>query len=338
MTEPIHDLAHIAHAELLTPTPEESLRFFVELFGLEIECEQGGSVYLRGWGEYQPYGLKLTESRLPGLGHMAIRAWSPQALTRRVRAIEASGLGEGWIEGDHGHGPAYRFTDPDGHPMEVFYESDRYVPPDELRPRLKNVPQRYIGRGAAAKRLDHVNLLAADVAANRRFASDQLGFRLYEQVVLDDGHELGAWMSLTIAAHELIYVADHAGASGRLHHLAFFVDTREELLRAADLMLDADVPIEAAPSKHAVAQGMFLYVYEPGGNRVELTTGTHFIFDPTYEPVVWTEAERARGQAWGVKTVETFHTYGTPDISGTATGPPIPPTSQIPQLPGASRP
>ena len=68
-------------------------------------------------------------------------------------------------------------------------------------------------------------------------------------------------------------------------------------LRAADLFIDNDVYIEAAPSKHAVAQGMFLYAYEPGGNRVEVTTGTHFIFDPDYDPIVWTEAERAKGQA-----------------------------------------
>jgi catechol 2,3-dioxygenase len=332
MTDPVHDLAHIGHAELLTPFPDQSLRFFVDLFGMEIEAQEGGSVYLRGWGDYQRYSLKLTESALPGLGHMAIRAWDPAALERRVDAIERTGLGIGWIDGDHGHGPAYRFTDPDGHAMELYYETDVYVAPEHLRPALKNVPQRYVGRGAAVKRLDHVNLLAADVTANRRFAQEQLGFRLYEQIVLDDGIESGAWMSLTIAAHELIYVADMAGLGGRLHHFAFFVDTREEVLRAADLMLDAEVPIEAAPSKHAVAQGMFLYVYEPGGNRVEVTTGTHFIYDPAYEPVVWTQAERARGQAWGVKTIETFHTYGTPDVSGTATGPPLPPTSQIPVL------
>jgi catechol 2,3-dioxygenase len=332
MTDPVHDLAHIGHAELLTPFPDQSLRFFVDLFGMEIEAQEGGSVYLRGWGDYQRYSLKLTESALPGLGHMAIRAWDPAALERRVDAIERTGLGIGWIDGDHGHGPAYRFTDPDGHPMELYYETDGYVAPEHLRPALKNVPQRNVGRGAAVKRLDHVNLLAADVTANRRFAQEQLGFRLYEQIVLDDGNESGAWMSLTIAAHELIYVADMAGLGGRLHHFAFFVDTREEVLRAADLMLDAEVPIEAAPSKHAVAQGMFLYVYEPGGNRVEVTTGTHFIYDPAYEPVVWTQAERARGQAWGVKTIETFHTYGTPDVSGTATGPPLPPTSQIPVL------
>jgi catechol 2,3-dioxygenase len=280
-------------------------------------------------GEYQPYGLKLTESPLPGLGHVAYRAASPAALERRVAAIEATGLGEGWSEGDHGHGRTYRFRDPDGHAMEIFYEQDRYVPPEALRPRLKNVPQRFTGRGCAAKRIDHVNVLAADVTANREFAQDVLGARLYEQVVLDDGAESGAWMSFTIAAHELIYVADHAGARGRLHHLAWFVDTRDELLRAADVMLDADVPIEAAPSKHAVAQGMFLYVYEPGGNRVEITTGTHFIYDPAHEPTVWSEAERARGQAWGVKTIETFHTYGTPDVHGQV-GPPLPPTSQVP--------
>jgi len=33
-----------------------------------------------------------------------------------------------------------------------------------------------------------------------------------------------------------------------------------------------------------------------------------------------------------VRTVESFHTYGTPDASGEATGPPIPPTSRIPDL------
>ena len=182
-------------------------------------------------------------------------------------------------------------------------------------PSLKNQPQRYVGRGAAIKRLDHINVLAADVRANRVFAQEQLGYRLHERIELDDGTESGAWLSASIAAHELIYTADAYGARGRLHHLAFWVDTREECLRAADLFLDNDVPIEAAPSKHAIAQGFFLYGLEPGGNRVEVTTGGYFVFDPEYEPVVWTEAERRKGQAWGVKTVESFHTYGTPPVA-----------------------
>ena len=127
------DLAHIAHAELLTPFPDESLRFFVELFGMQIEHREGQSVFLRGWGEYQPYGLKLTEARQPGLGHVAIRAWNPEALQRRVKLIEATGLGDQWNDGDHGHGPAYEFREPDGPPSELVNEEARYVPPEELR-------------------------------------------------------------------------------------------------------------------------------------------------------------------------------------------------------------
>ena len=219
---------------------------------------------------------------------MALRATSPEALDRQVAAIEATGLGIGWHEGDHGHGRAYRFHDPDGHVMEVLWESDRYAPPEHLKPSLRNQPQRYTARGAAVKRLDHVNLLANDIAACRAFAVDTLGYRQYEGIRLDSGEETGAWLSLTIAAHELIYVKDARGAGGRLHHLAFWVDTREECLRAADIFLDAGVHIEAAPSRHAVAAGFFLYSFEPGGNRIEVTTGGYFVYEPDPEPVIWT--------------------------------------------------
>ena len=312
------DLAHIHHAELLTTRPEESLRFFRDVLGMEVEAQSGQSAYLRGWGDYGRYSLKLTEAAQTGLGHLAIRAWNGEALERVAQAVEATGRGEGWIEGDHGHGPAYRFTDPDGHVFELFYEADRYEPPPELVPSLKNQPQRITGRGVSVKRLDHLNLLAANVRAARTFATDVLGYRLYERVELDDGSETGAWMSLSLMAHELIYVADAHGASGRLHHLAFWVDTREECLRAADLFLDEGVYIEAAPSKHAIAQGFFLYGYEPGGNRVEVTTGGYFVYDPDFEPIVWTAEERGRGQFWGVHTIESFHTYGTPDVGAGA--------------------
>ena len=314
MSEPIRDIARIGHAELLTTHPERSLEFFTGVMGMEVEARQGQSAFLRGYGDYLRYSLKLTEAPTTGLGHVALRAWSEEALQRRVDAIERAGRSIGWIEGDVGHGPAFRFTDPDGHLMEVYYEAERYVPPDHLRPALKNQPQRNTGRGVSVKRLDHVNVLAQDVASNREFAQRVLGYRLHEKVLLNDGRESGAWLSASIAAHELIYTEDAYGARGRLHHLAFWVDTREEVLRAADLFLDGGVHIEFAPSKHAIAQGFFLYGYEPAGNRIEVTTGGYYVFDPDFEPVVWTEEERALGQAWGVPTVPTFHTYGTPPL------------------------
>jgi catechol 2,3-dioxygenase len=308
------DLAHLGPVELLTPKGEESLHFFVEVMGMDIEAQAGQSYYLRGWGDYQRWSLKLTESGSSGMRCLGLRAWSQDALERLVGRVEATGLGEGWTDGDLGRGPSYRFRDPDGHEFELYYEVERYVPPPDRKPAHKNVPGRYPARGCSVKRLDHINVLAADVPASREFCVDVLGYRLYEQIVLDDGRETGAWMSASIAAHELIYTADYYGARGRLHHVAFWVDTREECLRAADIWVENDVYIEAAPSKHTIAQGMFLYGYEPGGNRVEVTSGGRLVYDPDEPVVVWTEAERAKGQAWGVETVPAFHTYGTPPV------------------------
>src|SRR5437773_7004663 len=137
-TPPFHDVARIGHAELLTPKPEESLRFFVDVLGMEEEARQGQSVYLRGWGDYLRYSLKLTESPQGGLGHMALRTWGPEALERRAAAIGQTGLGRGWIDGDVGHGPAYQFEDPDGHHFELYYEAERYVAPEHLKPSWRN--------------------------------------------------------------------------------------------------------------------------------------------------------------------------------------------------------
>jgi len=312
--EPIRDLAHLGHVELLTPRPTESLWFFHEVLGMEEVAREGQSVYLRGYGDYERYTLKLTEGASGGLGHTAWRAVSPQALTRRAAALAASGLGLGWHEGDLGHGAAYRFTDPDGHLMELYYESEKYRAPEALRPALKNQPQRYTGRGAGVRRLDHVNVLCEAVTPNRAFMGDLLGFLPREQVILDDGTEAGAWLSVTPLVHDIAYTLDATRARGRLHHLAYWLDTREEVLRAADIFLEHGIFIETGPSKHAVTHGFFLYCYEPGGNRIELFSGGYLIFAPDWEPIRWTQAERAKGQAWGLQLPQSFHSYGTPAV------------------------
>src|ERR1700728_264245 len=109
--EPIFDLAHLAHMEMLTPKPDESLEFFVEVMGMTETARQGESVYLRGWDDYEHHTLKLTASKTTGMRHMAFRARSQQALERRVAALKNTQYASGWTEGDLGHGPAFSFRD-----------------------------------------------------------------------------------------------------------------------------------------------------------------------------------------------------------------------------------
>src|SRR5688500_1725540 len=93
--EPLYDVAHLAHIELLTPKPNESLYFFTHLLSLQEVARSGQSVYLRAYGDYAQYTLKLTEARHAGLGHVAWRTTSPAALERRVQALIGQGGGRG---------------------------------------------------------------------------------------------------------------------------------------------------------------------------------------------------------------------------------------------------
>jgi catechol 2,3-dioxygenase len=311
----LHDIAHLGHVELLTPNPDESLRFFTDYLGLTENGRCGDSVYLRTWDDYEHHSVKLTASTTSGIRRTGLRASSAEALARRVEAIEKAGMGVGWIDGEPGIGPTYLFRDPDGHEYELYWESERYRPPAELRPALKNQTQAYPARAFSVRRLDHVNYLAANAEANGSFACDCLGGRVTEQIMLNDGTISAQWVHFAQKSYDLVWTNDWTSSSGRLHHIAFATDTREDILRAADIAVDRGVFIETGPHKHAIQQTFFLYLYEPGGNRIELCNPmSRLIFAPDWETVTWSEAERAKGQAWGLKTISSFHTHGTPPV------------------------
>jgi catechol 2,3-dioxygenase len=309
------DLAHLGHVELLSPKPAESVNFFVNVLGMTESGREGNSVYLRAYDDYERHTLKITDAKVPAMGHCAFRTRSPQALERRVAALKGSGFEVGWTDGDLCHGPAYLCRDPDGHNIELYYQTQWYEAPSELKPALKNQAQRFPARGANVRRLDHFNGLAVDIEANRKFFDDYLGFRLTEQIVLDSGVEAAMWMTCTNKSYDFAYTRDHTGVKGRFHHVTYAVNSREEVLLAADICLENGVHIETGPHKHAIQQTFFLYVYEPGGNRVEVANaGARLILAPDWKPIRWTEVERKKGQAWGLKTIESFHTYGTPPV------------------------
>ena len=313
------DIAHLGHLELLTPKFDESARFFIDVLGMTLSAEKGDSYYLRGWDDYELYTLKLTASNNSGMRHVAYRTRSQKALQRRADRLGGSGFDIGWTDGDVGHGQTFICRDPDGHVIELYYETEWYAPPPSQQPALKNQAQRFPARGANVRRLDHWNGLAVDITANREFFEHYLGFRLTERIVRDDGAEDAIWMTATNKSYDFAYTKDSTGVRGRFHHVAYALDSREDILRAADIFLENGVFIETGPHKHAIQQTFFLYIYEPGGNRVEVANaGARLILAPDWKVITWTEAERRKGQAWGLRTIESFHTNGTPPVPNSA--------------------
>ena len=305
------DIAHVGPVELYTPVLERSRDFFVDQMGLREVHRDGSSVYLHTWDDYQSWTVRLIERDAAGIGRTFLRAASPQAVERLAALVGPVRV----VKDVHNLGEVRVFADPDGHEMGVYWDVEWYRADDTDRPSLKNQAAAYPGRGANLRRLDHVNYLTADVPATAAFLSDALGARCTEQIVKDDGSPQAIWYSVGHKTYDLVYTEDWTGTRGRLHHLAFATDTREEILRAADVCLDAGIHIETGPHKHAIQQTFFLYVWEPGGNRIEFANaGARLLLDPDQPVVEWSEEERKKGQAWGMKTIETFHTHGTPAV------------------------
>lgn len=313
------DVAQLAHVEIFTPDPDGTLWFFKEILGMTEVEREGQSVYLRAYEDFYHHSLKVTERDQPGLGHVGWRASSQAALERRVLDLEKSGAGKGWIDGDYGHGAAYQFVTPDNHNMEILWDVDYYQCAASDVTSLKNRPQKRPTRGVPVRRIDHVNLMSSNVTANKKLMMDELGFKLREHVVRNDGSEIGSWLSVSPLVHELAFMEDASTSEaglGKMHHLAFWYGFPQHLHDLSEILTEHGIKIEAGPLKHGVSQAMCMYVFEPGGNRVELFGDSgYLIFDPDWKPVKWEENEVEQAIIhYGAPLPDTYFKYGTPQV------------------------
>ena len=316
VAEPVFDIAHLAHVELLTPRLDESASFFKGLMGLHEAGRDGKSVYLRGYEDRYHHSLKLTQSEDAGLGHLGWRAMSGAALERCVARIEAMGAAGRWVDNATGYGPAYEFEDTDGHRQRVFWKVERADVPDEMKSPLLNRPQKRPLHGVPVRRLDHVNMMCSDVHAVAEFFRGATGARLRERVVADAGPTLGAWLSHNNLNHDIALTMDGTGSRGRLHHVAFYYGFVQHLDDMANVLREQGVEIEAGPGRHGITQGSYLYCFEPGGNRIEMFGDEgYLIFDPDWEPITWGEKDLQTGLVWyGGQLPPTGFVVGTPHV------------------------
>lgn len=307
-TPRVHNLHHV---EVFTPKPNESLDFFTRVLGLHETHREGQSVYLRGAGEWARYSTILTEAPKPGLGHMAWQVAEPDQVQGWARRLKKAGVehkletgGTSFAQGD-----TVSFTGPFGHRTQLFYDFERYEPADPSA--LLSQPVKFPTPGVGARRLDHLNITAGNVDEARDWYTDVLGFKLREAARTPEG-DIGVWMSVTSQVHDLAIMRDGMGERGRLHHIAYYLDTPETLLRAADTFVEEGTPIDAGPGKHGLTQAFFIYVFEPGGNRVELFSGGYPIHGPDWKPIIWNGANIEKAIVWyGGQLPDTFFTVAT---------------------------
>src|SRR4051812_244473 len=249
-------LSQLAHVEVFSPVVEDSVAWYTQVLGMEETERDGQSVYLRAWGEELHSSLIVTEGPQAGLGHIGWRTAGPADVDTLAQRLEGQ-----WVEASLGHGRAFRYKGPGGQTHEVFWDVERYTAPPELATTFPGRPQRYTGRGVAVRYLDHVTVCTPDVLAEGRWQAEHLGMTFTDYIKVkgdrvSDGEDFVVFGTATNHhTHELGFVP---GAPGRVNHVAFWVDQRTDIERAANVLLGTDNRIEFGPGVHGIDEITYL--------------------------------------------------------------------------------
>jgi len=281
-------LAHIAFLEITSPDVEASARFYEEKFGMRVIDKGDGVAYLRCWGDYYRHSLVIRRGDTPGLGTMAWRTESDEALEKLVARVEATGTNGEWQKSGPAHGRAYTFVGPFGHSMTLLWEIDNFVADSGFESVYPDRPEKRSSHAAAPRFLDHVTVAASDVDGFADWYSETLGFRIMARTHLDQA-PVNVFTVLTTneKSHDLGIVLDTSTQSGRVHHIAFWADNPEDLVRSADVLIENGTSIEYGPSIHGIGEQNYLYFREPSTLRVELNSGGYRNYVPDWQAKTW---------------------------------------------------
>jgi catechol 2,3-dioxygenase len=287
-------LSQLAHVELISPKPDETVRWMIEVLGLEETERQGQSVFLRAWGEWLHSSLIITEGPESAVGHIAWRTYGPEDPDTVAARLSGTDLSLGWVESSVGHGKAFRYQAPVGrHVHEVFWETDLYdAPPQKAERDFQNRPQRFPARGTEARYLDHVTIASPNILEDIAFYRT-LGHRHTAQISPEPGFTVFATTTCNgiRSTHDLGIVPDFSGATARTNHIAYRVDQRLDVERAAEVFMARDTPIEFGPGVHGLDEITYLYVREPGGFRIEINAGGWVNAMPDWKTTDWNPSQ-----------------------------------------------
>ncbi|HKP05948.1 MAG TPA: VOC family protein [Microbacterium sp.] len=292
--------SQLAHVELLSPKPEETVNWMKQVLGLEETTRNGQSVYLRGWAEWLHSSLIVTEAPEPGIGRIGWRAYGPGDAETIAKRLDGTEEAVGWVDDWTGHGATYQYRSPFGrHLHEIFWDVDLYQAPEgQFDPAMPNRPQKYVNRGAGARYLDHITFPSPNMKGDIEFYKS-LGARHTAQTDVEPGFTVFSTLTCNgiRSTHDVAIVPDFSGMTGRAHHLAFRVDQRIDVERAAEAFIAAGTPIEFGPGIHGIDEITYLYVREPGGFRMEINAGGWVNTMPDWDTTTYQAAGGNPGQS-----------------------------------------
>lgn len=279
------------HVQIRVLDLEEAVVHYRDRLGLiEVERDNSSRVYLKGWTEVDKFSVVLREADEPGMDFMGFKVVSPEVLQSLRSELQEFGCQvEDIPAGElNGCGERVRFDSPTGHWFEIYAEKEQTGKWGVSNRNPEAWPEDL--KGMKATRYDHCLLYGDDLDGSLALFRDVLGFELAEEV-MDGDLRIAQFLTCSMKAHDIAWVRHEE--KGKFHHASFYLDTWEEVLRAADLISMHDISLDIGPTRHGLTHGQTIYFFDPSGNRCEVfcdgAGGNYFYPD---SPVITWDAEQ----------------------------------------------
>ena len=263
-------VAHVGHVELRVPDVARSVEFLTTFVGLRLTGHDGDTAYLRAWQDWDHHTLQLTEA--PEAGPRPPRLARAAERGRRL-ALEASSRRAGSSRPGSraptrlGHGDALRFTTPGGLPFELYWEVEPLRGAARAGLALAQPSRRSIpARGAGSRGASTTSRSSSTTSSPSRSSSPTCSGSATTTtstgptaIALGLVAELQQRLARDVAGHE----ERRRRPAGCLHHVAYYADSTDEVLRTATLLVDHGYELEWGPGKHGTSGATFLYFRSP---------------------------------------------------------------------------
>ncbi|MCX6459421.1 MAG: catechol 2,3-dioxygenase [Actinobacteria bacterium] len=279
----------LSHVDVQVTDLDLATAYYTEVIGmLEVERDDT-SVYLKCWDEVDHHSLRLEYAPRLGFRGMTYKVEREDDLSDLENKITRYGFPVQRIsKGESvGQGESIRFATPTGHTMDLVYDVEKV---GSALPKVN--PPVYVDglSGIAPPRMDHLLVTAEEVGESAKFFQDVMGFRLTEQLLDGDGHQMAVWMERSHRPHDLAFVR---GPNGGLHHFAYWLDDWDHVRRSADILAYNGISVDAGPTRHGITRGNTIYFFDPLGTRNEVFTGGYRP-DVDFPTITWTEENLGR--------------------------------------------
>jgi catechol 2,3-dioxygenase len=154
-------------------------------------------------------------------------------------------------------------------------------------------------RGAAARRMDHYQVLVPDLMKGSKFYTD-IGFRISDYIAVENTDiVIGVFHYRKNNPWDMVLI-ERWGP--RMHHFGYVVEAMHDVLRACDCAgnLGFCDNIESGPGRHGHAHSYYTYLRDPDGHRCELLLPGIQLVDIDEAPQRCDIAPGANSNLWGI--------------------------------------